>query len=263
MRKTIAASLLRRTAGATLLALLTLACAAPLAAQIQDNSFLVEEAYNQDPGVVQHIIVVQHPTRGGDWVSTFTQEWPAPNLKHQLSYTVSQLRLGDRTGFGDVALNYRYQWIGDAEAKVAVSPRLTLLLPTGDANSGLGAGNAGVQVMLPVSTVLSPRLVAHWNAGATFTPARDTRAWTAAQSFVVLIHPRFNALVETVWTRNDLRGGARDTTLVVSPGIRWSYDRPSGLQIVPGIAMPVSLRGENSRSVLAYLSFEHPFRRTR
>ena len=27
----------------------------PLAKGIQDNSFLVEEAYNQEPGVVQHI----------------------------------------------------------------------------------------------------------------------------------------------------------------------------------------------------------------
>ena len=56
--------------------------------QIQDNSFLIEEAYNQDPGVVQHIQTFSRATRGGDWLYTFTQEWPAPNLKHQLSYTL-------------------------------------------------------------------------------------------------------------------------------------------------------------------------------
>ncbi len=46
----------------------------------------------------------------------------------------------------------------------------------------------------------------------------------------------------------------------VSPGIRWSYDFESGLQIVPGIALPIGVgpsRGE--KSAFLYLSFEHPF----
>jgi hypothetical protein len=103
--------------------------------------------------------------------------------------------------------------------------------------------------------------VAHWNAGGSVTPARDQRAWTAAQSIVWLVHPRFNALVETVWTRNDLPGGQSDTALVLSPGLRWSHDLPGGLQIVPGLAVPFSLRGEKTRAVIAYLRFEHPFSR--
>ncbi len=243
------------------LLLLTLFAATPLAAQIQDNSFLVEEAYNQESGVVQHISFFQHPTRGGDWISTFTQEWPARGLRHQLSYTMTDTRAGRESGFGDLALNYRYQLLGDGEARVAVSPRVTVILPTGDEARGLGAGATGLQVMLPVSTVLSERVVAHWNAGATFTPARDARSWVAAQSVVWLVHPRFNVLAETVWTRSDARGGVRDTSLLVSPGIRWSYDRPGRLQIVPGLAVPISLRHPRDRSVIAYLSFEHPFAR--
>jgi hypothetical protein len=244
-----------------LLILIVLA-ATPLPAQIQDNSFLVEEAYNQEAGVVQHISLFQHDTRGNDWTSSFTEEWPAPGIRHQLSYTLTALRPdGNKAGFGDMALNYRYQAVGDGEAKVAFSPRLTVVLPTGSQSHDRGTGSTGWQVMLPLSTVLSPRIVAHWNAGAAFTPARDERTWTVAQSVVWLIHPRFNAFVETVWSRNDGSGGARDTTLLVSPSIRWSYDRPSGLQIVPGLAVPFSVRGERSRSVIAYLSFEHPFRR--
>jgi hypothetical protein len=86
--------------------------APPEESQIQDNSFLIEEAYNQDPGVVQHIQTFSQTTRGGAWVYTFTQEWPAPNLKHQLSYTLPMAQLGGAHGIGDVALNYRYQWIG-------------------------------------------------------------------------------------------------------------------------------------------------------
>lgn len=241
------------------LLLIAIFAATPLAAQIQDNSFLVEEAYNQDPGVVQHIFLLQHPTQGGDWASSFTQEWPAGGLKNQLSYTLTGARLGDQRGFGDLALNYRYQLAGDAEARVAVSPRLTVILPTGSENRDFGAGATGVQVMLPVSAVVNEHFVTHWNAGATFTPARGSRQWLLAQSVVWLVHPRFNALVETVWTRNDFQGGARENDLVVSPGIRWSCDRPGHLQIVPGLAMPISLRGARTHSVIAYLSFEHPF----
>lgn len=244
------------------LLLLALFAATPLAAQIQDNSFLVEEAYNQEAGVVQHISFFQHPTHGGDWVSSFTQEWPAGGLKNQLSYTLTSARAGEERGFGDVALNYRYQLAGDGEARLAISPRISVILPTGDEDRGLGTGATGVQVMLPVSTVLSEHLVAHWNAGATFTPARDTRSWLAANSIVWLAHPRFNVLVETVWSRNDTRGGGRDNSLVISPGIRWSYDRPGHLQIVPGLAFPVSMRGARERGVIAYLSFEHPFSRS-
>jgi len=85
---------------------------------IQDNSFLVEEAYNQEKGVVQHINTFTR-FRGGNWVYTFTQEWPVFSQKHQLSYTIPVQRNGERsaggTGVGDIALNYRYQLLGTGE----------------------------------------------------------------------------------------------------------------------------------------------------
>jgi outer membrane putative beta-barrel porin/alpha-amylase len=240
--------------------------AAPLMAQtagtdpasdspIQDNSFLIEEAYNQGPGVVQHIQTFSHATRGGDWAYSFTQEWPAPNLKHQLSYSVPIARIDGERGIGDVALNYRYQWIGDADARLAVSPRLTLLLPTGDEDRGLGSSGTGFQVMLPVSAVLTPSIVAHWNLGGTIIPSDDTHAVTAGQSIVWLTSHRFNMLVETVWTRTSDPSG-HESEFIVNPGIRWSYDLPHDLQIVPGIAFPMT---SDDKAVFLYLSFEHPF----
>ncbi len=242
---------------------------------IQDNSFLVEEAYNQDPGVVQHINFFQRDGRTAQWLSTFTQEYPVPRIQHQLSYTIAAQRIdsfsGTVTGLGDIALNYRYQLVGDGGAKVAVAPRLTLLLPTGDARRGLGAGSTGVQVSLPVSTVLSDSWVAHWNAGATFTPsARDERGEKAdARGYnfgasVIWLGRRVNAMLETVWSRSEaVTGPGRTrgtTTFLVSPGIRWSYDLASGLQIVPGIGVPLGVgpsRGQHA--IILYLSFEHPF----
>ena len=52
----------------------------------------------------------------------------------------------------------------------------------------------------------------------------------------------------------------RQSTSFISPGIRWAYNFSSGLQIVPGIAVPIGVgasRGE--KAVFLYLSFEHPF----
>src|SRR5436190_22726307 len=81
---------------------------------IQDNSFLVEEAYNQNFGVVQHISSFTRFWNSKDWVYTFTQEWPVPgDERHQLSYTLAFQHAGafpgSGSGIGDVLLNYRYQ----------------------------------------------------------------------------------------------------------------------------------------------------------
>lgn len=243
-------------------------------APIADNSFLIEEAYNQEAGVVQHVSTFSR-TRDGDFQFSFTQEFPFFDERHQLSYTLPAARAaasdGGR-GVGDIALNYRYQLVSNK--RVAVAPRASLLLPTGDEGEGLGAGNVGIQFNLPISARVSRRFVAHSNAGATFTPrARNgagdragTRGYNLGQSLVWLARPRFNVLVEGVWNRTELVVGAnlkdRSDSLTVNPGVRWSHNFRSGLQIVPGISIPIgvgSSRGE--RGVFFYLSFEHPFRK--
>ena len=243
---------------------------------IQDNSFLVEEAYNQEPGVVQHISTFTRFQESKDWVYTFTQEWPVGGLTHQLSFTLPWQRLNSsldgKQAFGDVALNYRYQLLGDGEAKIAISPRLSVLLPTGDEKRGYGRGATGVQVMLPVSWVLSDALVAHTNLGGTRTPnaknalgeKATTQDVTFGQSFIWLASPRFNVMLEYVHTSAQVVVGPdqtqRQSSTYLSPGIRWAYNFPSGLQIVPGIAVPIGVgasRGE--KAIFLYLSFEHPF----
>jgi hypothetical protein len=61
---------------------------------ISDNSFLVEEAYNQEPGVVQHIFnwVWGWDDEDGDRTRSFdflfTQEWPVFSQRHQFSYAI-------------------------------------------------------------------------------------------------------------------------------------------------------------------------------
>jgi hypothetical protein len=245
---------------------------------IQDNSFLIEEAYNQDYGVVQHINNFTYLAQSKSWVYSFTQEWPVdPAPKNQLSYTLLALHapvIGSGIGFGDVALNYRYQLVGGGDTRVAVAPRFSLLLPVGDSVLARGAGGVGFQTNWAMSVVVNKQLTTHWNAGATVVPnGKDTsgdRAATYAynldNSLVWTLRPRFNALLETVFIRAENVSGPVHTQwsdqLLLNPGIRWAYNFSSGLQIVPGISMPVGVGpSSGEKGVFFYLSFEHPYRK--
>ena len=254
---------------------LGLLLASPLAAQdgpIQDNSFLIEEAYNQEYGVVQHIGVFERAHDGGDWSFDFTQEWPAPSQRHQLSYTVPLLRVDGEQGLGDVALNYRYQLVGDGTTRTAVSPRLSLLFPSGDSEKGLGTGGSGVEVNLPVSVAISERLVGHWNLGASHVSGAeggggddvDLDGVFAGQGLIWLLNPTLNLMLEALWERSDGIGAdgrvASEESFVVNPGLRYAQNLPK-LQIVYGLSVPMEVgAGDGERSVLLYLSLEHPFR---
>jgi hypothetical protein len=266
----------------TLLALL-LAGASPVLAQqagsaksapaIADNSFLMEEAYNQEYGVVQHISAFQR-SRSGDWVYSFTQEWPAPGQKHQLSYTVPIAHFTS-TGIGDIGLNYRYQALGAEGERLWFSPRLSVYLPTGDESAGRGAGGAGVEVNLPVSYTVSDALVTHWNLGGGYTKLKSggltgsLRGLKGGVSAIWLMAPTFNVMLESVATRTEVVDfqGQKEvfTNYVISPGVRGALNFASGLQIVPGIAMPIGVGSlapgeQRQRDLFLYLSFEHPFR---
>jgi hypothetical protein len=245
----------------------------PLVAQIQDNSFLIEEAYNQEYGVVQHIGNFARST-SGDWAFAFTQEWPLGGIRHQLSYTLPlQSSEATGTGLGDVALNYRYQLVGNPEARTVVAPRFSLLLPTGDDELERGTGGLSFQANLPVTFVLTPRIVTHWNAGATVSPTANNplgaRATTTSlqlgASAIWLLRPSFNLMVETLWVRDESVVGegqtAREEFLLLNPGIRWAFNLAGDLQIVPGIAYTIDLSDSSEDALFLYLSFEHPFKR--
>ena len=262
----------------TLLCLLVLPLTAyrsPLTAvQIQDNSFLIEEAYNQESGIVQHISTFDR-TSGGDWAYGFTQEWPLGGIRHQLSYTIPVENIeGLGTGLGDVALNYRHQLVGNPEAATVFAPRLSLLLPTGDHEEGRGAGALGLQTNLPLSLVLAPHLVTHWNAGATLTPSAKsqlgeeatTTSFHLGASAIWLLRPRFSLMLEALWLSSGevVRTGetVRDESLLLNPGIRAAFNLANDLQIVPGVAYTIDLgSGSDEDALFVYLSFEHPFKR--
>lgn len=239
--------------------------------KIQDNSFLIEEAYNQEAGVVQHIQAFQYLKKAKTWNYTFTQEWPAPKQEHQLSYTIPAIHLhedGSTTGLGDILLNYRYQLI--MKDTLAVSPRFSLILPTGSYKKGLGTGTLGYQVNVPVSVELSEKIVTHWNAGATYTPGAkesggakaDTMGYNLGASLIWLTSENFNVMTEVVWNSNEAvnpdGSKTREKSFFINPGLRYAINFPSGLQIVPGISFPIGMGpSKKEYGVLLYLSFEH------
>ncbi len=246
---------------------------------IQDNSFLVEEAYNQEPGVVQHIFNLSlgvNKLRGPDereWLFGFTQEWPVFSQAHQFSYTIpySWLKTGGLTedGVGDILLNYRFQALMEGPRTPAFSPRLSLILPTGDLERGTGNGEWGLQANLPFSKVLSERWSAHFNAGLTAYPEVEGESlvsYSIGASLIYAVTDDFNLMLEAVagWDEDlaDLGGTEREFSAVLSPGFRYAFNFPNDGQVVVGVAAPIGLTGSApDYGVFFYLSIEHAFLR--
>ena len=217
--------------------------------EITDNSFLVEEAFNQEAGIFQNIATW---TRGddGNWDAGFTQEWPAPGMTHQLSYSVPFLSLAGQRGFGDVLLNYRYQLFQEKDGRPAISPRLSIILPTGREQDGLGAGVVGLQVNGPISKQFGD-VYLHANAGWTWLPDVE-RVTHIAGSGIWRVTPMFNLMLEAV--------AELDASTTVSPGFRRGWN-VGDRQVVVGAAVPLTRAdGETTAALLTYFSYELPFR---
>ena len=239
---------------------------------IADNSFLMEEAYNQEAGVIQHISLFQKARDGDAWFYAFTQEWPVRGQRNQFSYTIPFSHPGTSSGIGDLLLNWRIQAVGSEGSATWMAPRLSLVLPTGDHTKGFGSGVLGIQGAIPASHRVAEHLVSHSNVGLTLLPSAKDAAGTSGtattfslgQSFIWEARERLNFMLEAVWGGTSRTVGSTDTwnaSFYVSPGLRWGYDFPSGLQIVPGIAFPIGIGpSKDDNQILLYLSFEHPLK---
>ena len=241
-----------------------------LAAGIQDNSFLIEEAYNQEAGVVQHINNLRR--QGKDWLYTFTQEWPMGSQTHQFSYTVpySWLRTdtGREDGFGDVQLNYRYQLSMESDSRPAIAPRASLILPSGNDDKWLGAGSYGAQFALPVSKIVTDRVTLHGNAGLThYFDIKDQSptSFYLGGSVIYAVNRDLNLMLEALheWNENvnDVGAIERERLFTLSPGARFALNLDGGTQVVVGAAAPIQFAQDGKRDYGAFLYFsvEHNF----
>lgn len=232
---------------------------------IQDNSFLLEEGYNQEPGVVQNINVLRRQRR--DWLYAFIQEFPIGSQAHQFSYTLpfADLRNGQRAaGLGDLLLNYRPQVLYESDATPSIAPRFSLILPTGSKRRGLGNGSFGFQSNVAVSKVVSDRVTLHANTGVTTlfnVQGRTPFSLNLGGSAIYAATRDFNLLFETVAEQFELvseeRRIDRGRAVTLSPGLRYAFNFTDA-QLTLGLAAPVTVsnREKPSYGVLFYLSFE-------
>ena len=249
----------------------------PLAKGIQDNSFFIEEAYNQEPGVVQHIfnLPIDFTNGSREIAPSFTQEWPVFSQTHQFSYTIPYIFTEDDNGMEDMRLNYRLQALTEDEYTPAFAPRLSLVLPTGDRDKGFGSGVVGYETNLPFSKIVSDRWTLHFNAGMSVFPnVRDNHLtnYNLGASAIYAVSRDFNLMLETVagWN-DDIAEGAfafeetvdRTTTAIISPAARYAFNLPNDAQLVIGAALPIGLTSDSPDwGMFFYCSFEHSFTRT-
>jgi hypothetical protein len=235
--------------------------------KITDNSFLVEEAFNQDPGVVQNIFGFQRLTVR-DWQFTFTQEWPAPGTRHQLSYTIPVQAAAGNRGMGDVLVNYRLQVLEEGAGRPAFAPRFSVILPSG--GSEVGAGTRGVQFNLPFSKRRG-LFYFHGNAGVTWQwTKQDVRLTSPAVAGSVVYRARqmLNLMLEGVVAGLAAETQASPTAPAVSrrtrastlsPGVRGGWNLAEDKQIVLGAALPTTWSaGASDTALFLYFSYEGP-----
>lgn len=241
---------------------------AAMVSAARDNSFLVQEAYNQDEGVVQSILSVELASWDSDerdWLIDLSQEWPLFSSDHQVSFVVPVEVIegnGDSaSGIGDVGLAYRYQLVRESERWPALAPAFQLSLPTGDESDGLGNGSVGYQLTLPLSKVVSDRIALHANAGASYVHVQgaDLDDYSVGASAVYALAPELNLLLEWVAaSEQSVDDGRSDRDFVsrLSPGTRYALTLAGG-QLVLGLAAPIGTTSESPDwGVFVYVSFE-------
>ena len=197
-------------------------------------------------------------------------------FRSQLSYTILTAQQQDGFSLNSFLINYRYQVVN--KDRIALAPRLSVQLPV-NKKSDQGWG---IQVNMPASLDLNDKLFIHLNAGANYAwnypgssdPSHYLQVPLGA-SLIYCPHPLINLMCEFLHTTNTAyQTGHFETNesfnsvvttneLVINPGIRCAINFKNGLQIVPGVAIPITFSEScHQTGYQFYLSFEHPFKKS-
>ena len=225
--------------------------------EITDNSFLVEEAFNQEAGIFQNIVGVLRSPATAPGSSAFTQEWPVACRSTSFPTRWHSPTPMATTGIGDVLLNYRYQLVGRTARRPAFSPRVSLVIPTGGVRRGLGSGSSGWQFNLPVSKQVGDFYL-HGNAGVTHLPSAEVDGGPARPVHAACRRERNLARAADVQpdARKRRRRGARKSMAPSDrrgPALHQSRrDSATGwnigdAQAIVGLALPVTFHGRRHR----------------
>ena len=238
--------------------------------RIEDNSFLLEEAYNQERGELQLIQGLQHNPRSRRWDYTLTTEIPITDERHQFSFDLPLIHETGALDVGDVSLNYRYGVLQGE--RVFLAPRLTVNLPTGDSATGAGAGGFGYEAAIAATVLLGELFAVHGNVSYTWvprakvapSPSVSTRSYGYGVSLVGLLTRWMNAFVELAGAEleNAAPGGGTSARhqLLLNPGVRFALNVDPEFQIVPGVSVPIGIGPSSGEtSIFTYLSMERKF----
>jgi hypothetical protein len=248
----------------------------------EDNSFLLEEAFNQPMSVIQNIFNYNLDNiRYKNAQFSFTQEIPLTDLTHQLSYTfvynfAENPNGGMNSGFGDMNISYRPMLLGEKDWAMVI-PRFTLIIPTGKSSDGLGNGAPGFQFNMAVTKRPTRKLVTHLNAGFTYLYKSDRYSFSNNENKLAYEHDllfenvgasiiwypvrKANLMVEYI--SNFISGISEENTItrdhqqIINPAFRFCIDNGK-MQIVPGIGLPIQIMNGkyDHTGLFFYLSFE-------
>jgi len=124
---------------------------------------------------------------------------------------------------------------------------------------------------LPLSVLWSRHWVTHFNLGATVfpnakylnMPLQTILSYNYGASVIWLVNKNLNLMLEfagvTEFINFENQGYNKYHTFILNPGIRYAFNFKSGLQIVPGLSIPINIsQGFEFNDIFLYLSFEHP-----
>jgi hypothetical protein len=249
----------------------------------EDNSFLLNEAFTQEKGIMQFISTIYHDNlHDKNFSCTFTHEIPLNHHRHQVSYSLRynfmqpQATSQDNDGWGDTDIGYAYMLSGK-EAWIMVVPQLTIIIPTGDPSRDLGYGGLGGRLALTITKRLSRKLVSHYNASYTIVHKADRYneiSGEKVKAFEKTLHDqdlagsiiwypvrKVNIMLEYISSfRSQISTSGTISKIqesVVNPGFRLALDLKT-LQIIPGLSVPIAFSNDYQRQtgVFVYLSIE-------
>lgn len=243
-------------------------------ARIEDNSFLLEEAYNQEWGVYQFIQKYQSSDKYKLYDYVFENDIPVTDKTHQFTYAIPYQKAdaNEKSGVGDVGLNWRIQPYN--KNGVMLAERFGIVLPTGKVDTGAGNGVFGFEFMQAATININDRWSNHWNIGFRTMPnaksagidkKRTLTNATAGSSLIFVVNDSFDLMFEGLLDSGqsvDADGvKTSSTTLTINPGFRFAIDLDwKETQIVPGISFPTEiLNSPSEHAVLVYFSIEPKF----
>lgn len=163
-------------------------------------------------------------------------------------------------------MHYRVQALTETPARPAFAPRLSLILPTGEEDDGLGRRHVGAQTDVPFSKQFGDVYV-HWNAGLTYERHEGHDVWTPnlGTSAIWRMIPMLNLMLETVVLFEEVsaapRGTVRETVWFISPGVRGGWNLGDHqLVLAGGVALGLTNAADDV-ALFGYLSYELPFRK--